>query len=227
MKKFLLLFFFIPFFVISLNASASDVEDKLSRLEISAFNTVYSDDELSSRLMRLEKEYFGAKQSGNLSKRLDNLMKNAYYCDTPQSDEYSSFIYETPEVLSSKGFKGFLNKIKNEFDSGSFTGYTPPLQNGYYSDIYGNGSSSFYSPFSSPFYKNKFSRPFDNFRYDNLNSRRINPFNPDQIGVSHRPYSSFYRPYQPKSTGLYYPNRYYQRPQNIRTNIGTRVTLLD
>lgn len=213
MRKILLLFFFVPFFVISLNASASDVEDKLSRLEISAFNTVYPYDDLSDRLYRLEMEYFGAKQSGNLNKRLDNLMKNAYYCDTPQMEEYSSVIYETPETLSSKGLKGFWNRIKNDFEMGSVTGYTPPMQNSYYNNIYGSGYSSFYTPFSSPFYNNKFYRPYDNFRYK--------PFYPNQIGVSNRRYSSVYKPYHPKSTG------YYQRPQNIRTNIGTKVTLLD
>ncbi len=229
MKKILILLFFIPFCFICLNAVGYDVEDKLSHLERSAFNRVYSDDELSSRLTRLETEYFGAKQSGTLDSRLDKLMKNAYFCDSPISDDYSSMIYQTPETItSSKGIKGFWNKIKNDFDMGSFTGYTPPITNSYDTyHLYGGGNSSIYTPFSNPFYQNKFNRTFNNFRFDN-NIGRDNPFLPGALGVSNHPHSAKYNYRPSRKSAIYNPNHHF-RPTNLnsKTTIGTRVILLD
>lgn len=229
MKKLLLLFFFIPFCFISANAAGYDVEDKLSHLERSAFSRVYSDDELSSRLTRLETEYFGAKQSGTLDSRLDKLMKNVYFCDTPISQNYSSMLYQTPEeITSSKGIKGFWNRIKNDFEMGSFTGYTPPITNSYDTyHLYGGGNSSIYSPFSSPFYQNKFNTKFDNFR-SNKSLGRNNPFRPGTLGVSNHHNSAKYNYRPSKKSAIYEPNHNF-RPANIntKTTIGTRVILLD
>ena len=229
MKKILFLLFFIPFCLISANAAGYDVEEKLSRLEYSAFSKTFSGDELSSRLARLETEYFGAKQSGTLDNRLDKLMKNVYFCDTPLSEDYSSMLYQTPETItSSKGIKGFWNRIKNDFDMGSFTGYTPPITNSYDTyHLYGGGNSSIYTPFSSPFYQNKFNRTFDNFR-TNKKTGRNNPFMPKSIGVSNRPNSAFYN-YNPiRKSSIYNPRNHYRPTDyNSKTSIGTRVILLD
>lgn len=238
MKKIFLLFFFVPIFIISANAAGYDIEEKLANLERSAFSQVYSNDDLSSRLTRLETEYFGAKQSGTLDNRLDKLMKNIYFCDTPPLENFSYTLYQTPETISSsKGLKGIWNKIKNDFEMGTITGYTPPLGNSYYDNLYGGSNNSIYSPFSSPFYQNKFRRHIENFRNDNINGsgfnykRRINPFVPRTLGVSDRPYSSVYKPNQPYHTRFYNPNSPYNQYKpsnyNAKTTIGTRVTLID
>lgn len=210
MKKILMILFFVPFVFISLNAAGSDIEENLSELETSAFNQIYPNDDLSTRLTRLEREFFGAKQSGNIEKRLSKLMNSKnYYCDEPNEEYYSAIINPN----KNKGIKGVLSRIVDDFTASGITGYTPQMQTNYggsYYDImpYNN----IYTPFSSPFYRNKYYSPMDNFRYDNTfnQPQKINPFNPNHKISHHK-----------MPNRRYYPTRY-----NTGGNIGTRVTIL-
>ena len=194
--------------VISLNAAGSDIEENLSELESSAFNQIYSEDDLSTRLTRLEREFFGAKQSGNIEKRLQKLMNNGYYCDEPE--EYSAIIGNNQN--KKKGIKGVLTRIIDDFSTQGITGYTPQMNASYGGSYYNTMPSDIYSPFSSPFYRNKYYSPMNNYRKSDFqNKYKTNPFLPK---VSHKHKK---------------PNNYYHyRPTNLntRTNIGTRVTIL-
>lgn len=216
MKKLLLIIFFIPLLFISLNAAGSDIEDNLNELERETFNQIYANDDLQTRLTRLEREFFGAKQSGNIEKRLDKLMSGKYYCDNGSFDEYSAITStNSPNFKQNKGIKGVLTRILDDFSSQGITGYTPQIQSNYGGSYYDTSPYSIYTPFSSPFYRNKYYSPMNNFRLnDDYNTKRTtNPFYPK---------ISEHRPHHNKHYRKYRPTNY-----NSANTIGTRVTILN
>ena len=225
--------FFVAVLIVSLISCAfAYSENDISRLEFQKYGRCYEDDSLAERLSRLENDYLGMTQSGDIEKRVYNLL--AVGNSNPNGFEsYEDFQQEqTPEKKKGK-FKTFWNNISSGLsDMGSMTGFIPPIT------TYGNYNS--YSPYynglghnghwnSYNTYPNAYSN--DPFHNNHIYHRGcIQPhhhFNPINNRIVHRITSNLYN--NRYYNGVVYPNMYpYQNPYYPTqgyTNYSTRSTV--
>ncbi len=211
-----------------LNALAYS-EDNISALEYSKYGINYPYESLGERLNRLETDYFGMSQSGDIDSRIANLSKiNANRKNVITPNYYENYYNSKPK----SGIRNFWNNITSGLsNNGYVTGYTPSMNystgSGYSGSMfqnspYGNNIQSFCpydtgfhnrSPIHpSQYYNNKYSKP----SYNGFNG--INRFvkNPN-TGINPRKYP--YRNYhnKPYNHG-YYPNK---SPYTNRTTFYT------
>ena len=112
-------------------------ENDISRLEFQKYGRCYEDDSLAERLSRLETDYLGMTHSGDIEKRVYNLLA----IGNSNSNGFESYNDFQPEQVPSKKkgkLKTFWNNISAGLnDMGTMTGFIPPITtygtyNGYY-----------------------------------------------------------------------------------------------
>ena len=200
----------------SLNAFSSD---DISELEYAKYGTNYPYESLSERLNRLEFDYFGMAQSGDLESRLDKLSK------INQNSKTASIFTNNDNYFNTKkksSIRNFWDSITSPFgNNGYITGYTPSINtittSGYENDIYGNHFNNYmnnpysFCPYNSQlhnrvpytgygYFPNK--RNSDYNRFLNHDSRFISHNNKSQR-LHHYPYNNnnnFNQPYVNRTT---------------------------
>lgn len=220
-KKLIVLMLFV-FQIYS--AALAFSENTLDSMEISKYGKSYSNEDLGSRLRRLETDVFGMSQTGDVDTRVSNLFKmTSDNVSVPLLQPYDNFY--TPEKKST--VRKFFDNISSSFSSPYITGYTPSFfgSNGYPNNIYGreymnflnNGSN--YCPMNNPYYPRHYRR-FNNHYHNGYNNKykhnmRLNPAFRNSLSRAYR-YNTRYNPYsQP----------YGYMPTDAVTNVATRSTV--
>lgn len=216
----------------SLNSFAFS-EYEISSLEQNKYGQSFENESLSERLNRLETDYFGMSQTGDINSRLDMLSKLAVNSKgsaiiTPDYDYYS-----VSKKNKSNPIKNFWNNISEPFSQGVVTGYTPPISFSNSYSSYGNNFMNFlngrpeYCPYHNKFHNHNFNNSdfnsnnfLKNPHYNHLSDNRHR----HRLYRPHRTYSSPYR-----SVSQYNPfGSPYSMPTNAYTNVaaGSRVHIL-
>lgn len=221
----------------------ADYEIDLDRLEKNKYGEIYSDESISQRLERLERDYFGLEQSGDIEHRVNMLNRMNVHSVT------NSIIPQVePELEKKKGIKKFWNDFKSSFsDDGVITGFTPPITSyGYTNDFYTNNSNGYngfwggqnnflnnrnnFCPYHNRYHYNNYgnfpygiNNPISNFnnRISNNLPHNMIPPPPGRIQppVNHHPAG--------------YNNAYYNMPQRIPTHssssfsTGSRIHIIN
>ena len=194
-------------------------ENTLDNLELSKYGKTYSNEDLGSRLRRLETDIFGMSQSGNPDKRMGNLIKMA-----SQDSYYQNFEpYKNTYLPEKKNIvKRFFDNVSSTFSTPAITGYTPSFYNsGFYpNNIYSRKYNNFlnnpnrYRPYNNSYYfnnyrNNPYSRYYNNTGFNSaIRNRHYNP----------RRHNSYYKPYITA-------NPYGIIPTDVNRNIATRSTV--
>lgn len=187
-------------------------ESNLDNIEYSKYGMTYENEDLGSRLRRLESDYFGMAQSGDIEnriQRIEQMSQNEKLTTTmPFQDTY------VPPVKKKTAIRRFFedNLPVGGYNQGIITGYTPPIINnmGYnryrnqYYDFLNNPHNN-YCPYHNTYHNHQHRRYRQNLnKYLNnrLGYNRYNnhwgynrPYNYNQ--AYNRPYSynPYYRPY--------------------------------
>lgn len=195
-------------------------ESILNDIEMSQYGTSYQNEDLASRLRRLETDVFGMSQSGNVESRINNLAQMA----SSVGYTYGIQPYENYYYPQKKGVvKRFFDNVSSTFTSPSMTGYTPSF---YGSNIYPNNMyrrelmnypyNSNYCPFNNGYYPNNHQK-FHNHNYNNYNKNNNLSRFPSKNRLSSRyKYNNGFNPYSS------YP---YRIPTDSLTNVATRSTV--
>ena len=188
LKKIFLLFFINLVFSIECFAS---YEDRLFELEKLRYGKNFQNESISERLLRLEEDYFGMTQAGDINSRINMLMqiaKNNY----PNQFSYDRKSYSPRQKKG--GVKNFLKDLASTFiDSGSMTGYIPPMNT--YDDFYHNSTfdSNYYDRFfTPPKYSPNYVPPHSHRGY-NIHHQMASGYNPG-YSTSTVQYDSFGNP---------------------------------
>jgi len=221
--------------------SFSFSEDELAGLEYSRYGEVYGSDSLSDRLNRLENDFFGMAQTGDIDSRISMLSKingnsRGSAIINPMENYY-------PGQKRSR-IRNFWDNVSSTFsDSGSITGFTPPMSSsgynmGYSNNMYRNSFSNFlnnpggYCPYHNRYnnFNNRFfNRPYHNnhgFINSGLNNNRFHNFHkPHGCPLHHiHPYQNNINPmfnnYNPNNR---FSRTYYQTPPNITTRSSVHI----
>lgn len=180
-------FVLLLFFVLITNVYAYS-DDDLSILEKQNYGMSFEDESLSDRLNRLEENFFGMAQSGDLESRFDNLFQisrgqKESAIITPDYDYYS---VSKPK----KGaIKNFLDNVAAPFSQGVVTGFTPPIG-------YSSGFSS---------YANEFMNFFDN------NNNQYCPYHNSYHYGNHYNNSKFFNKYRNKNLSNNHKYRHHMK----------------
>lgn len=126
--------------------------DNLAKIEYKLFNRSYINDDVETRVIRLEKEMLGAMQQGELDERYQVVASaakhyNAFPPDNYNGDQTYQRIQQPYIASNTTGGKGILHNVLSALAGGAMTGFTPPL-----TDPYGNYCSSPYM--STPYNQN-------------------------------------------------------------------------
>ncbi len=199
-------------------------EEQLSKLEIIEYGQSYPDESIASRLSRLETDYFGMVQSGDIDSRMDMLKRMS------NNSKRSAILlpednYYPGEKKSAIG--RFWDNITDTFSDGTVTGFTPGLDinsYGYSNNFYRNGFNNFFNsiPNYCPYNNRYYNKNFFNRAYRNINrfgNSGFNYYSPNYIGNYYRP-NYYNRPYSP-----YYNPYSGMIPQNMLTNLTTRSSV--
>ncbi len=160
------------------NAAFAFSEDNISALEYSKYGRNYPYESLGERLTRLETDYFGMSQTGDIDSRIANLSKiNSNRKNGVTIPSYGNY----SDVKPKNGIRDFWNNIKSGFsDNGYITGYTPSMtyttSSGYANDLYKNhlyGYNNNYQSFCP--YDNGFHNRVPNKPSGYYNNRYFNP----------------------------------------------------
>lgn len=182
-------------------------ENILDDIEYEKYGRIYKTESLAERLTRLEKDYFGMEQQGNIASRLDTLSR--------VSKNSTNSVYKEPEYdfYPAKKSRNIRNFFSDLFDGDSMTGFTPSLTSSSYngSSYYnsqGNnlgdwGNRVFHSfidnqynnyPYNHSFHRNHFNFPKHN-RHPYYRGIGYNQFQvPDDFRPQNRIIRSFYVP---------------------------------
>lgn len=224
----------------------ADYEIDLDRLERNKYGEIYSDESISQRLERLERDYFGLEQSGDIEHRINMLNRMNVHSVT------NSIIPQVePELEKKKGIKRFWNDFKSSFsDDGVITGFTPPITSyGYTNDFYTNNPNGYNNFFNGrnnflnnrnnfcPYHNRYHYNNYGNFPYGINN--RINNLRHTHNRISNNFHPGIIPPppgrIQPPINryGNNYRNAYYNMPQRIPTNsyssfsTGSRIHIIN
>lgn len=141
---------FLSFFILFLsNVCFASYEDRLLQLESLRYGKSFQNESLSQRLLRLEEDYFGLSQSGDIDSRLNMLFQIA------QNDYPNPRYLEKQTIPRKKSrIRNVLNEIASVFaDRGVVTGFVPPMS------VYDNNYGNYNSAFESDYYNRFFSPP--------------------------------------------------------------------
>ncbi|MBQ4124293.1 hypothetical protein IJD44_11325 [bacterium] len=177
-------------------------EKDIADLELQKYGKIYKEDDLGSRLRRLETDVFGMSQSGNIDVRMNNLFNMI----SPTHNYQGLYPTETFLKPEKKGFiRKFFDNVTSSFSYPYVTGYSPSLfeMNGYPNNIYKDnhinlsGNNGNYCSFSNPY--------------------------------PHRYFNGAHRFHHPYGNTPYYNNGYspyiYTPPTDITRNVATRSTV--
>lgn len=135
---------------------------ELARLESKVLGRTYPNDDTESRITRLEKEMIGAMQGGNLTERFNTVKTAAkHYNSLPEivqrQNVYQNYGNITPYYASNSSWSGsnvnrgvggmvqnLLGSLFGSFNSGSLTGFTPPIYDPYNPYNPGIGTQDYY-----------------------------------------------------------------------------------
>ena len=170
-------------------------DEDISRLEYQNFSRVFEDETIGERLNRLETAIFGMSQTGDIDERLQRLAKLS---GSPK-------IRALPIPYDNKPknkIKRVLNSALDLFDTGTVTGFTPPLYNnnfGYSEDIYKQEYNNFlnnphgYCTYSQKYYPQPYvynNRPL----YNNANIPPVPSSYSNHYPINRRYYQRTYTP---------------------------------
>lgn len=107
-------------------------EDLLTQMELKTFNRNYSNDFAENRISRLERQFFGASQNGDLENRYENLKTavNNYNSNRYHRTPYNNYdFYNGSKLTSNVGRKGFLRNLGSLLigNYGYPTGFSPQI----------------------------------------------------------------------------------------------------
>lgn len=116
----------------------------LSRLEAKVFGRNYAQNDVQSRIERLEQELLGAVQEGDLTPRYETVKTAA----NSYNNNMAQQCYQNP-AAGRGGLRGILGVLGSAFvGNGMMTGYTPSMDpffnNNNYGNSYGNGYGNNY-----------------------------------------------------------------------------------
>ena len=197
-------FILILFFVFVSHVFAYS-DDDLSILERQNYGKSFEDESLSNRLNRLEENFFGMAQSGDIETRFDNLFKMS------KNQKQSAIVSPDYNYYSvSKQKKGFVKNLLDNFaapfSQGVVTGFTPPIG-------YGNSFSSYGNDFINSSYNNQSQYcPYHNsyhYGYNHRNSKFLKKYRNNNLSNNYK-----YRKYRNHHSPRYGYNHPYNRPYN-------------
>lgn len=146
-KKFLVFLFLMISF---LQVCYASYEDRLFELENLRYGRTFGNESLAQRLLRLEEDYFGLSQSGDISSRIDMLFQIAQnnYPDPINLDRRLSSKKHSRIKSALKDFASIFT------DNGVVTGFVPPIStydNNYNYSTYNNSfENDYYNRFFTP-----------------------------------------------------------------------------
>lgn len=140
-------------------ASMSNIPlDSLAKIEYKLFNRSYVNDDVETRVIRLEKEMLGAMQQGELEERYAVIASaakhyNAFPVDNYNGNNQQYQKFQQPYIASNNtgGGGGILHNVLSSLIGGTLTGFTPPI-----TDSYGGYCSSPYM--NNPYTQNNWSQ---------------------------------------------------------------------
>ncbi len=103
----------------------------ISRLENRVFNRTYNYDTPEERISRLERQMFGATQSGDLKTRLAKVKRASSHMNKPVYDYSGYDNYYTPPIAAGSGWKSIMHSFGNYMMGGVPTGITPQMDPAY------------------------------------------------------------------------------------------------
>lgn len=93
----------------------------LSKLENKVFSQDFPQNSAQRRIERLEQQFFGAVQSGELTTRYENLVVAAKYYNPNYANNYY------PNPIAPTRWRGVMNNMGSSMLGGNMTGFTPPI----------------------------------------------------------------------------------------------------
>lgn len=215
-------------------------EDSLSAVEYAKYGTNYAEESLGERLNRLETDYFGMAQSGDIESRISNLMKinsgRKNGVNLPYDRNYYNNYNNYNTKKKSSIIRSLWDNLSSGFsDNGYITGYTPSMNyssSSGYNTLYGNTPFGYmnnmpsFCPYDNGFHNRNSlrNREYFNKRYLN-NSFYDTPgsFNGVNRFIAHEPphgkrfNSQNYRHYHRHNHPYNSLNNPYNRPYTNRT----------
>jgi hypothetical protein len=196
-------------FIFSLGNVFAYSDEVLNNLELKKYGQIFEYESLSERLNRLETDYFGMSQSGDLDDRISKLSQISINSRTyPSAYPYENY---KPKKAT---MRTFWDNFSSLFDSGSITGFTPPMS------VYG------YSPMQENIYRQQYLDFLNNPQSYCPYHNRYNYFPQNRLNSSY-PYSINHSPIRHDYMGNYPINRYYRpnfyNPPNIYTGAGVHI----
>ncbi len=214
------------------NTGSCFSENNIADIEYAKYGQSFDNESLASRLGRLETDFFGAQQTGDLDSRLNKLTAMSSNIIPSPMNTFNDDYYPGQK----KGvFKNFLDNVSSAFsDMGTMTGFTPSLYSGSYNPYYNNGFTSFtngysnYCPYQNRYiYPNNFYNRLNRTRYPGLSNNFYRPpyYNNRRI-TYHNHYNNIHRPGYNNSALSYYSRPYNSitspiYPQNVATSFTT------
>lgn len=202
--------------------------DVLSDIELSNFGKNYANESMANRLNRLETQFLGMTQSGDIESRINTIYKiaNSSFTNPILSIQENNYSKKRP-------FKRFWQNITSTFDdNGIITGYTPSISsfnvsgfdfnNNFNYNLNHNFQDNYYNktPYGyCPYHTNNISQTFEkmNNSFNHFDKRHSSKFYNKQ-----HPFNN-YNAYNPS----YLSKRYIPTNSNQNLNIGTSVKILE
>lgn len=186
-------------------------EDEITNIELSKYGESYANESIAERLNRLETDFFGMAQSGDLDSRIDMLKHIS------GNSRQSAIINPRENYYPGQkrsAIRRFWDNVTSTFDTtGTMTGFTPSMTTsgynyGYSNNAYGNEFLNFMNGYNNYC-------PYHN-RYHNHNRYLHNPFynnnNFINSGLNNRYFNNGYNP------NRYYNGRHPHRPVHYPNN---------
>ena len=207
-------------------------ENELRNIELSKYGESYTNESIAERLNRLETDFFGMAQTGDIDSRIDMLNHIA------MNSRQSAIINPQENFYPGKrksAIKSFWDNVTSTFDTtGSITGYTPSMTTtgyGYSNNMYRNEFLNFmngynnYCPYHNRYHNNN--RYFNNQFLNNNNFVNSGLNNSYVHNNKHNP-ANYHHRFNQYPYGNYFPNNRFQRsyfstPPNIATRSSVQI----
>lgn len=194
LKKISILFLFLFFVLNNVFAYSDDVLDKMEYIK---YGTVFNQEALASRLNRLETDYFGMRQSGDLDSRIENLSKIVKAGNYGNIQPYNAYVPSKKNL-----FQKVLNDLSGFMSMPYMTGFSPsildedaPYNNDLYDREYMKMRNNYYCPADGVYDRNHYQK-FRNYNKYGNNRNNLNSYNPFMNRNPYR-YIPSYNPYIP------------------------------
>lgn len=183
-------------------------ENELTNIELSKYGESYANESIAERLNRLETDFFGMAQSGDVDSRINMLNHLA------GNSRQSAIINPQDNFYPGKkrsAIRNFWDNVTSTFDTtGSMTGFTPSMTNssyGYSNNMYRNEFLNFMNGYNNNYCPDH-NRYHNNNRY--FNNRFLNDNNFINSGLNNR--------YFHNHNNANYHNRVHRHPHGMNGN---------